>query len=332
MKKIFVLFFLLIIFGCANEENKSYSKLKGIALGTTFHITLNDSNDQISESQIDSLIYLVNKSMSTYLPTSDISKINKGDTTVIVDKMFQEVFQKSKKIYKETKGAFDPTVGILVNAWGFGPNDGIENLDSSHVKSMLVFVGLNKVELKKNKLIKEYSSTYIDFNAIAKGYAVDVIGRFLELKDIEDYLVEIGGEIRARGLNPKKKIWKIAIEEPNFDGSRSFQTAIELNNESIATSGNYRKFKIDAVTGDKYAHTIDTKTGFPSQSNLLSVTVISKLDCADVDAYATGLMAMGLEKSKIFLKKHKELKSFLIYSDENGDIKTFTTENLKTSY
>lgn len=332
MKKIFVLFFLLIIFGCANEENKSYSKLKGIALGTTFHITLNDSNDQISESQIDSLIYLVNKSMSTYLPTSDISKINKGDTTVIVDKMFQEVFQKSKKIYKETKGAFDPTIGILVNAWGFGPNDGIENLDSSHVKSMLVFVGLNKVELKKNKLIKEYSSTYIDFNAIAKGYAVDVIGRFLELKDIEDYLVEIGGEIRARGLNPKKKIWKIAIEEPNFDGSRSFQTAIELNNESIATSGNYRKFKIDAVTGDKYAHTIDTKTGFPSQSNLLSVTVIAKLDCADVDAYATGLMAMGLEKSKIFLKKHKELKSFLIYSDENGDIKTFTTENLKTSY
>jgi len=331
MKKVYLFFFLIVVFGCADQTDSSYGKLKGIALGTSFHITYNNLNNSILENQIDSLIYRVNKSMSTYLPTSDISKINRGDTSVVTDKMFQEVFKKSERIYKETDGAFDPTIGVLVNAWGFGPDNVVENLDSAHVKSMLEFVGLEKVQLKKEKIIKKYRSTYIDFNAIAKGYAVDVIGRFLESKNIKDYLVEIGGEIRARGLNPDGKNWKIAIEKPNFDGNRSFQTVIELNNESIATSGNYRKFKIDASTGKKFAHTIDTKTGFPSQSDLLSASVIAKLDCADVDAYATAFMAMGLEKSKLFLKKHKDLKCFFIYSDDNGDIKTFVNQNLQIS-
>lgn len=332
--KFFYLFilFLIVTFGCKDQNITGYSKLQGIALGTSFHITYKNSKINISEKQIDSLIHLVNKSMSTYLPSSDISKINKGDTSVIVDGMFQEVFKKSDRIFKETNGAFDPTIGILVNAWGFGPNNEVENLDSVHVKSMLEFVGFQKVKLKNNRIIKKYSSTYIDFNAIAKGYAVDVIGRFFEKKEIRDYLVEIGGEIRAKGENPENKIWKIAIEKPNFDGSRSFQAVIELKNESIATSGNYRKYKIDALTGKKYAHTIDTKTGFPSKSNLLSASVISKMDCADVDGYATALMAMGFEKSKLFLKRHPKLKSFLIYSDENGDIKTYATDNLKISH
>ncbi len=331
MKKIYLFFLLIITLACSDQSSNNYNKIKGIALGTSFHITYKNSKEDVSEKQIDSLIYLINKSLSTYLPTSDISKINKGDSSVIVDEMFQEVFIKSEKIFKETGGAFDPTIGILVNAWGFGPDNVVENLDSSHVSSMLDFVGFQKVKLKNNKIVKEYRNTYIDFNAIAKGYAVDIIGRFLEFKKIDDYLVEIGGEIRARGSNPDGKIWRIAIEKPNFDGSRSFQTVIGLDNESIATSGNYRKFKINAFSGKKFAHTIDTKTGFPSQSNLLSASVIAKLDCADVDAYATAFMAMGINNSKLFLQKHPKLKCFFIYSDDNGDIKTFITENLSTS-
>jgi len=331
MRKVYLLLLLIVVIGCADQKDLGYDKLAGIALGTSFHITYNSTEYGVSEKQIDSLIHLVNKSMSTYLSTSDISKINQGDSTVVVDKMFQDVFKKSERIFKETNGAFDPTIGVLVNAWGFGPNNEVENLDSTHVRSMLEFVGLEKVQLKNNKIIKKYSSTYIDFNAIAKGYAVDVIGWFLESKEIKDYLVEIGGEIRARGLNPDDKNWKIAIEKPNFDGSRSFQAVLELNNESIATSGNYRKFKIDALTGKKFAHTIDTKTGFPSQSNLLSASVIAQKDCADVDGYATAFMAMGLKKSKLFLEKHQDLKCFLIYSDDKGDIRTFATENLQIS-
>lgn len=215
-----------------------------------------------------------------------------------------------------------------MNAWGFGPGSSMTDIGQEAVDSLLVYVGLDQIHLKEGKLIKKHAETYLDFNANAKGFAVDLIGRFLESKDIMNYLIEIGGEIRARGVNSKLQPWKIAIEKPNFDGSRSFQTIIALSNESIATSGNYRKFKIDSLSGEKYAHTIDTQTGYPSKSNLLSASVIGNMDCADVDAYATAFMAMGLEKSKLFLERHNEIKAFLIYSDSENSLNTFTTENL----
>jgi thiamine biosynthesis lipoprotein len=329
MKKYFTLFLAFLLLSCQQTNDLVYKRLEGAALGTTFHITYEDELDQITEKQVDSLIHAINKSLSTYISTSDISKINHGDSTVIIDDMFQEVFTKSQKIYKETEGFFDPTIGALVNTWGFGPEKDSVKLDSSHVKELLQFVGFDKLSIENGRLIKQYKQTYIDFNAIAKGYSVDVIGRFLERKCVTNYMVEIGGEIRARGVNEKFNPWSIAIEKPNFDGSRSFQSIISLENESIATSGNYRKFKIDEETGLKYAHTIDTKTGFPSKSDLLSASVIGKLDCADVDAYATAFMAMGFEKTKEFLANNPNLKAFLIYSDAEGEIKNYHTSNLK---
>lgn len=328
MKKIFSLYLIFTLISCGQPNKLNYKKLEGFALGTSFHITFEDKLDLISEKHIDSLIQAINKSMSTYIPASDISKINTGDSTVLVDAMFQEVFQKSKKIYKETDGYFDPTIGIVVNAWGFGPDAADFNKDSLHIKELLQFVGFDKLSIKNGVLVKQHQKIYIDFNAIAKGYTVDIIGRFLGQKKITNYMVEIGGEIRARGINEKGKPWSIAIEKPNFDGSQSFQSVITLENESIATSGNYRKFKIDEETGLKYAHTIDTKTGFPSKNSLLSASVIGALDCADVDAYATAFMAMGLEKTKLFLKGHPELKVFLIYVDKNGEMKNYATDNL----
>lgn len=302
--------------------------MEGFAFGTTFHITMDDPLGVVKESDIDSLIHLMNKSLSTYLPNSDISKINRGDATVIVDDLFVEVFEKSSKIFKETQGAFDPTIGTLVNAWGFGPGMVIGQMDKRQVDSLLVYVGFDKLRLEGHKLLKTHPETFLDFNANAKGFGVDLIGRFLEQNGVENYLIEIGGEIRARGTNSKLQNWKIAIEKPNFDGSRSFQTIIALDNESIATSGNYRKFKVDSASGEKYAHTIDTKTGYPSKSNLLSASVIGNIDCADVDGYATALMAMGLEKSRRFLEEHEELKAFLIFSNTDGELQTYTTDNL----
>lgn len=329
MKKLFIFFIFFTLITCSYQDKSNFKKFEGMALGTSFHLTFEDTDDQIIEKQIDSLFYLVNRSMSTYIQNSDISKINRGDTSVVIDDMFKEVFLKSKKIFKETNGAFDPTIGILVNAWGFGPGKKLNDLNKKSVDSLLMYVGFDKVKVKDHKIVKEHPETFLDFNANAKGYAVDIIGRFFEKKNINNYLVEIGGEIRARGLNQNKQIWKVAIEKPNFDGSRSFQTTIELMNESIATSGNYRKFKINDQTGEKFAHTMDTKTGYPSKSNLLSTSVIAKLDCADVDGYATAMMAMGFEESKAFLLKHPKLKVFLIYSDENGEMQTFSTDNLK---
>ncbi len=319
-------FILLFVFFSCNKNEDNLKILHGNAIGTTFTIRYLDSGTIKFESTIDSLISALNKSVSTYIPTSYISRINTGDTTVVVDAIFEEVFTKSEKIYTETNGAFDPTIGILVNAWGFGPEDAVKNLDSAKIKELLKFVGFNKVSITNKRVKKLYPEIYFDFNAIAKGYLVDIIGRLLEQNAIENYLVEIGGEIRARGVNEKGIFWKIAIENPSVDFSRSFATVIQLNNESMATSGNYRKYRV-SESGKKYVHTINTKTGYATERNLLSASVISKADCADVDGYATAFMAMGLEKTKAFLQKHTELKAFLIYADENGEIKTYKSKN-----
>lgn len=301
--------------------------MTGNAIGTTYSIRFMDPYDSNFETDIDALIKAVNKSTSTYIPSSDISRINDGDLTVVVDEFFVDVFRKSEKIYKETNGYFDPTVGILVNAWGFGPEGAIEDLDDFRIQDLLAYVGFDKVKLENNKISKMYPEIYFDFNAIGKGYLVDVIGRFFEDKNIKNYLVEIGGEIRARGKNQNDDYWRIAIENPNTDASRSFATTIQLINESIASSGNYRKFRT-TPEGEKYVHTINTKTGYATESNLLSASVIAPTDCADVDGYATAFMAMGFDKSRSFLKNHPELKAFLIYADKNGDTQTYATPNL----
>ena len=328
LRNTILLLLLLAVSSCSENDAPTYRKMEGSAFGTTFHITLNSGDASIGKKQIDSLIQTVNRSLSTYMPESDISRINRGDTSVIVDSYFIEVFQKSGKIHADSEGAFDPTIGIMVNAWGFGPGEGVPNLDQKKVDSLMESVGFEKLKLEQGRLIRPHSQNYLDFNAIAKGYGVDVIGRFLESRGVTDYLVEVGGEIRARGKNDKGLPWKVAIEEPNFDGSRSFQTIIELRDESIATSGNYRKFKVDSITGEKYAHTIDSRTGYPSKSDLLSASVIGSMDCADADGYATAFMAMGSDRAVAFLKNHREMKAFLIYAEKGGEIRTYKTENL----
>ena len=327
MKQYFPFFILILLISCKSNE-KTYQRLSGSALGTSFSAIYEDKENRNFEMEIDSLFHSINQSLSTYIPESDISAINRGDTAVRTDRYFEEVFIKSEKIYRETDGFFDPTIGILVNAWGFGPEPATDSLDSAKIESLLKGVGLDNIRIENHKISAKSYPFYLDFNAIAKGYTVDILGRFLESKNIKNYLVEIAGEVRTRGKNDKDLPWKIAIEKPHFDGSRSYQSFVMLNNESIATSGNYRKFKIDSVTGNRYAHTIDTRTGFPSKSNLLSASVISSLDCADVDAYATAFMAMGFERTKTFLAKRQDLKAFLIY-DKNGEMITYKTDNLE---
>ena len=274
------------------------------------------------EEEIIQLFEDINNSISTYIPTSDISRINSGDSGVIVDAYFKEIFSKSERIFKETNGYFDPTVGNLVNAWGFGPEKPLNNLDSSSVKDLMKFVGFDKVKIENNQVNKKYSETYFDFNSIGKGYGLDIIARFLESKKIKNYLIEIGGEVRVKGTKPEGKIWTVQLENPNTDGTRSAYTYLQLTNSSMASSGNYRKFRM-APTGEKYVHTINPKTGFALESNLLAATVIAELDCADVDAYATAFMAMGLEKTVKFLEAKPHLKVVLIYVNEAGDLAEF---------
>ncbi|WP_347175513.1 FAD:protein FMN transferase [Polaribacter uvawellassae] len=322
MKKFFLLFIVAFLLSCSSEEETQTINFEGFVFGTTYHFTIVHNQKVNYQKSIDSLFFLVNKSLSNYISTSDISKINSGDSTIIVDDLFAEVFQKSKKIFKETDGYFDPTVGNLVNAWGFGSIESKKEMDSLSIQKIMQFVGLDKVQLKNNKIKKQFQEIYLDFNSIAKGFGVDVVARFLESKNIHNYLVEIGGEIRVRGKNKKGNFWNVAIEKPNTDGTQSFQTTIQLKNESMATSGNYRKFRI-TKDGKKYVHTVNPKTGFAKESNLLSASVISSLDCADVDAYATAFMAMGFEKTKEFLRLHNNLKVILIYLNKNNTIDEF---------
>lgn len=322
MKKLisYSVLLLLITSSCKTKSNEGkLIKLQGSVFGTTYSIKYFGKTEY--QKPIDSLFNAVNKSLSTYLPSSDISRINQNDSTVVVDDLFVEVFKKAKRIYKETNGYFDPTIGKLINAYGFGSKKTKKELLKEEVTELIKLTGFDKVKLKDRKVYKKVPEIIFDVNALAKGYAVDLIARFLEHKNIVNYLVEIGGEIRAGGLKNNKP-WKIAIEKPNPNEAQPFQKIIELSNKSMATSGNYRKFKI-GKNGEKYVHIINPKTGLAKESNLLSASVISEMDCADVDAYATAFMAMGLKKTKEFLKKHPNLKVILLYVDKKGKTKEF---------
>ncbi|AUC13755.1 thiamine biosynthesis protein ApbE [Tenacibaculum sp. SZ-18] len=315
-------FSVLIIFCACKEEQKKdeYTKLRGDIFGTTYTIVYKDSKNY--QDEINTVFEAFNNSLSTYIPSSIITKVNENDKFVVVDDYFIEAFEKAKRIYKETDGFFDPTIGKLINAYGFGSGKEKKNLTKEEIDSLKQFMGFEKITLVENKVNKPNEIEF-NVNAFAKGFGVDVVGRLLEGKNIEDYLVEIGGEIRARGKSPRNSPWKVAIDDPNTDGSRSQSRTIEINNQSMATSGNYRKFKLNNK-GEKVVHTVNPKTGLAQENNLLSASVLIKGDCADVDAYATAFMAMGLEKTKVFLEKHPELKVVLLYANKEGEILEFT--------
>ena len=307
----------LIIVSCKQEIKNT--KKSGQVFGTSYSVTYYSESNLNFVTQFDSLFYIINKSMSTYQVNSDISKLNR-DERVLVDKHFIKVLETSHEIYSQTEGAFDPTIGVLVNAWNFGPERKIEQLDSLKIDSLMQYVGLNKINRINNSIFKP-KGTFLDFNAIAKGYGVDVVAEFLESQNIENYLVEIGGEIRVKGKNiEKQSVWKVGIAKPNFEGEQTPLKAISLQDEAMATSGTYRKFKVDEH-GNRYSHIIDSRTGYPSKTNLLSISVIAT-DCMTADAYATAFKTMGIEKVKIFLEDHPELKVFLIFENDNKELKT----------
>ena len=323
IQSVLIFLSVLLFLACNKELKKQDYILEGGVFGTTYKITYLNASENYKAS-LDSLFFMINNSVSTYISSSDISKINAGQENVLIDDVFAEVFKKSKKIHKETNGFFDPTVGNLVNAYGFGPKKEKIDLTNQEVEDYMQYVGLDKVTLKNKKIVKEHPKVYLDFNSIAKGFGIDIVSRFFDAKKIDNYLIEIGGEIRAKGLKNNGKPWVIQLVNPvkTFD-SDGFKV-IDLSNKSMATSGNYRKFRI-TEDGKKYVHTINPKTGLAAESNLLSASVIAATDCADVDAYATAFMAMGLEKTKQFLEKKPEIKVILIYASEDGSLVEYST-------
>ena len=325
-KRLYILIFIFSLFLSVSCIRKNYQYIEGFAQGTSYHITYEGTQDYAIE--IAGILRKFDLSLSAYNDSSIISRINRNEPNVILDKWFIEVYKKAEEVYKASDGMFDITVGPLVEAWGFLKDTSIKH-DTAHIQNLLQFVGMNKTRIIKGVLLKDDPRIKIDVNAIAQGYSVDVISDFLGKQGIVNYLVEIGGEVKAKGLNSQGQSWHIGIDKPiegNDTPGKDLQTIIEITNKAVATSGNYRKFYVE--NNIKYSHSINPQTGFPSKNNLLSVSILAN-DCMTADAYATACMVSGLNKSKKLIENSKNLEGYLVYSDSVGNYKVYITKGFQ---
>ena len=339
MKYLYTLCIAVLVTACGMTPKENIYYIKGEAQGTTYGITYIDKAP-VEKAVIDSILQVIDLSMSTYIDNSLISKINRGENLPI-DPHFEKVFSASFDIYLQSKGAFDPSIGQLINAWGFGKKENHTPPTQKQIDSLLALTGMDKVhyiDTPRGAFIrKDNPNIQLNFNAIAQGYTSDVIADYFLSKQISNFIVEVGGELVIHGRNTlKNKPWRIGIDNPlqKPDEDREIVATVELTDCGLATSGNYRKLWTDSLTGQKYVHTINPKTGRPQPSNLLSATVIAP-SAMLADGYATTLMALGgIEKAKDFLAQHKELKAVLLYSDEahKGQIQKYVTENLTVEF
>lgn len=320
-KSFFALSFLILFTSCSNKTQ--LSNLSGYTFGTYYDIKFFSQSKNFDESDLDSIFQKFNSSLSTYISSSIISKINSNDE-YFVDDLFIDVYNKSKVIYELTDGYFDPTIGLLLEYYGFGPPNNFDFKKYSF-SEILGSVGFDKTRLNSDIIIKDNKLTKLDFNAIAKGYAVDIIASLMDKKNIDNYLIDIGGEIRSKGSNiNKSEFWKVAINNPDLNSEDKYYRILNLNNLSIATSGNYRNYKIDSITKKKYVHVINPITGKSEQGKILSVSVLSK-SCFQADAYATAMMLGDMEYAIDLTNRLEEIESFIIYVDSNNNITNYSS-------
>ncbi len=315
-----------ILAGCVPTEEKKFS-FRGEAQGTYYAITYFDTRERDLQPRVDSILKAFDRSLSLWVPESILSGINRGDSLVRPDPWFLVFLQRSVTISEATGGAFDFTVGPLVNAWGFGFKGKIK-MDSARVDSLRGFVNYRNVSIGPDQRVAMPEGYRLDFNAIAQGYAVDVLGKFLQSQGISRYLVDIGGEVLGKGTKPDGAPWIVGIENPTADSlsDRTLNSRVKLTDMALATSGSYRKYREE--NGMRYSHTIDPITGYPVKHNLLSVSVLAG-DCATADGYATAFMVMGMEKALNFLENNPGLEAFFIYSGEGGTYLTYATEDFR---
>ena len=339
MKYLYILCAAVVAVACQQMSKENVYYIRGEAQGTTYGITY-IAHKPIEKTAVDSILKVIDLSMSTYIDNSLITNINKGEHLPI-DSHFEKVLSASMDIYKQSDGIFDPSIGQLINAWGFGKKENHTPPTQKQIDSLLALTGMDKVHVattpKGTFVEKDDPNIQLNFNAIAQGYTSDVIADYFLSKHITNFIVEVGGELVIHGRNTLKgKSWTIGIDNPlqKPDEDREIVATVELTDCGLATSGNYRKLWTDSLTGQKYVHTINPKTGRPQPSNLLSATVIAP-SAMLADGYATTLMALGgIEKAKDFLAQHKELKAVLLYSDEahKDKIQRYVTENFKVEF
>lgn len=329
-KKVLLIITFCISFsvGC-KVKKQEFGNITGFTQGSTYSIVFENplKNDPVGlKGSVDNILHNFDMSVSTYNDSSVISRVNRNED-VLLDSFFIEVFNKSKEVFINSGGTFDITVGPLVKAWGFGP-DAHKNFNVSKLDSLMNLIGFEKVKIINNRIVKSVPGICLDVNAIAPGYSVDVICRYLKGMGMKNYLVEIGGEVRAVG-DKNGADWRIGIDRPednNMVPGDKLQAIIRIKNKALATSGNYRKFYIE--NGVKYAHHINPKTGYPTKNTLLSISILAD-DCATADGTATACMVMGKDKTLEYLDRHPELEAYLIYSDDEGNFKTWISGILR---
>lgn len=325
-----VILFSFLMTACQTPEVPKKEKfyfIEGFTQGTTFHIKYATAGDSLHTDEIFAQLAEIDRTFSLYNPNSLLVALNENKTDTLNPAM-EELLNCAFSVFEETGGYFDMTVGVLVKAWGFGPDN---QFDTSKipVDSLLLSVGMEKVKVENHRLVKTDSAICLDANAIAQGYSVDVIAQFLESRGIENYMVEIGGEVRVNGINDKGLPWKVGIDRPvegSSEADRVLESIVAMNKGSLATSGSYRKFIIE--NGVKYSHTINPKTGYPAKHKLLSVTIVAE-DCATADALATAVMAMGPDSGQAFVLSRKGTEAFFIISDDKGAYTTWMTDGMK---
>lgn len=308
-----------------DQKNLTYYQEQGSIFATGYNIKY--AYNRSLKTEIEAELEKFDQSLNPYRADAIITKLNNNEE-VVVDSFFMNVFRKADEVSRKTNGSFDITVSPLINAWGFG----FKNMDSitpEIIDSLREFVGYNKISMDSvGNITKTDPRVQINTSAIAKGYACDVIANLLESYDIENYMVEIGGEVTAKGINEKGDCWRIGVDKPidDFLGQHDLQTILSLCNKSLATSGNYRNYYIK--DGKKYAHTIDPFTGYPTQTDLLGATVIAD-DCMTADAYATAFMVMGIEKSREIAKNIEGMHYYFIFENEDGTFGTVYSDGFE---
>ncbi len=320
----YLAFCLCSVFLTACAREAFNVDVRGEIYGTYYHIKYCHTEDITRELSHE--MKRVDASLSLFNPSSVLSRINRGESDD-TDTLFRRVFRQAQKVYWETDGAYDITIAPLVNAWGFGPGE--ERLpDSARIDSLRRLVGMSKAQLQEEKLVCRISGMQWDAGSIAKGLGVDLVAECLERHGVQSYMVEIGGEVRVKGMNDRRKPWRIGIDRPEDDPaaqSRELQMILKMTEGALATSGNYRNFYLHE--GRKYAHTIHPLTGYPVQTDILSASVYAS-SCMAADAYATAFMVTGAERAKRLIEKNPGLEGCLIY-EENGSLKTWISEGLK---
>ncbi len=318
---------LVALYGCTPKNQLHKINFTGEAQGTYYAITYYDSEGRNLQPQVDSLLKAFDQSVSLWVPESIISRVNKDDTLVVIDETFRYNFLLSKEVSAATGGAFDFTIAPLVTAWGFGLKKR-EQITTQLIDSLKALVDYRKVSLEAGRVNKDDSRIKFDFNAVAQGYSVDLIGAMLESYGISSYIADVGGEVFARNTKPDGTEWRVGIEKPAQDkeNPQEVQLIVALQDKGIATSGNYRKYYEE--NGKRYSHTIDPSTGYPVDHNLLSVTVMAG-NAALADAYSTAFMVMGVEKALEFLKTMPDMDAIFISAGEEGTYETVITSGFQ---